>query len=532
MLRLWLINFLYTVPINNFIYIGFAKNLAKSFYIVSGNRIWFGRMTTDSTPTVVPPPMPVMEPITVSHGEKPEKLNGTEFKRWQQKMMFYLTTLNLACFLQEDAPALKENKTNRQVVAAMEAWKHVDFLCRNYFLNGLEKTLYNVYCAFNTARELWESLDKKYKTEDARLKKFVVGKFLDYKMLDTKTVISQIQDLQVILHDIHAEGMSLSESFQVASIIEKLPPLWKEFKNYLKHKRKEMRLEDLIMRLRIEEDNRASEKKAGNGFLESKANVVEQGHTSHNHKKRKHNGNGPKQVPTKKFQGKIFSQQEYAQEIGSLMYVMNGIRPDIAYSISKLSRYTSNPGPNHWKAIVRVLRYLKYTQNYGLHYSKYPAILKGYCDANWISDTKGSKSTSGYLFTLSGGAVSWKSSKKTCIARSTMEYEFIALDKAGEEAEWLRHFLEDIQIWPQPVPAICIHCDSQSVIGRAQSHIYNGKSQHICRRHNTVRQLLSNSIMTIEYIRSKENIADPLTKGLTREQVSKSSRGIGLKPIH
>ena len=119
--------------------------------------------------------------------------------------------------------------------------------------------------------------------------------------------------------------------------------------------------------------------------------------------------------------------------------------------------------------------------------------------------------------------MSWKSSKQTCIARSTMESEFIALDKAGE-AEWLRHFLEDIPMWPQPVPAIRIHCDSQSTIGRAQSHIYNGKSRHISQRHNTVRQLLFNGIMTIEYIRSKENIVDPLTKDLTREQVSKSSR--------
>ena len=185
--------------------------------------------------------------------------------------------------------------------------------------------------------------------------------------------------------------------------------------------------------------------------------------------------------------GKCLSQQEYAQEIGNLMYDMNCTRPDIAYAVSKLSRYTSNPSPDHWKAIVRVFRYLKYTQNYGLHYSKYPTVLEGYCDANWISDTKDLKSTSGYLFTLGGGAVSWKSSKQTCIARSTMESEFIALDKAGEEAEWLRHFLEDIPIWPQFVLAICIHCNSQSEIGRAQSHIYNGKSRHIHRRHNTVR---------------------------------------------
>ena len=104
--------------------------------------------------------------------------------------------------------------------------------------------------------------------------------------------------------------------------------------------------------------------------------------------------------------GKSISQQEYAQAIGSLMYAMNCTRPDIAYAVSKLSIYISNPGLDHWKAIVRVLRYLKYTQNYGFHYSKYPAVLEGYCDMNWISETKDSKSTSGYLFTLGGGAVS------------------------------------------------------------------------------------------------------------------------------
>ena len=247
-------------------------------------------------------PVSTPGPVLVNHGEKPEKFNGTEFKRWQQKMLFYLTTLNLARFLHEESPALTEGETDKQVVAAVEAWKHADFLCRNYILNGLDNTLYNVYCTLKTAKELWDSLDKKYKTEDAGMKKFVVGRFLDYKMIDSKAVINQVQELQVILHEIHAEGMSLSESFQVAAIIEKLPPLWKDFKNYLKHKRKEMRLEDLIVRLRIEEDNRASERKAGKTFTEAKANVVEHGQNS---KKRKNPSNGPKQGPTnnKKFKG-------------------------------------------------------------------------------------------------------------------------------------------------------------------------------------------------------------------------------------
>ena len=111
--------------------------------------------------------------------------------------------LNLAKFLREGAPVCSENEADRQVVAAVDAWKHSDFLYKNYILNGLDNTLYNVYSPIKTATELWESLDRKYKMEDAGMKKFVVGRFLDYKMVDSKTIISQVQDLQMILHEIH-----------------------------------------------------------------------------------------------------------------------------------------------------------------------------------------------------------------------------------------------------------------------------------------------------------------------------------------
>ena len=183
---------------------------------------------------------------------------------------------------------------------------------------------------------------------------------------------------------------------------------------------------------------------------------------------------------------------------------MNCTRPNIACAVSKLSRFTVSPNENHWKGMKRLLGYLRHTQDYALHYTEYPAVLEGYSDANWITGTKDTKSTSGYVFTLGGAAVSWKSSKHTCIARSTMELEFIALDKAGEEAEWLRNFLEDIPNWPKPVPAVCIHCDSQAAIGRARNVMYNGKSRHIRRIHDTVRQLLSSGIITIDYVKSKD----------------------------
>ncbi len=112
-----------------------------------------------------------------------------------------------------------------------------------------------------------------------------------------------------------------------------------------------------------------------------------------------------------------------------------------------------------------------------------------------------------------------------------MESEFIALDKAGEEADWLRNFLEDVPCWQRPVPKVMIHCDSQSAIGRAQNHMYNGKSRHIRRRRNTIQQLISSGIISIDYVKSKENLADPLTKGLPRDQMNCLSRGMGLKPM-
>ncbi|XP_075088232.1 uncharacterized protein LOC142170263 [Nicotiana tabacum] len=192
------------------------------------------------------------------------------------KMLFYLTTLSLQRFIKEDPPVMAENTPDDERLVVTEAWKHSDFLCKNYILSCLEDGLYNVYSVMETSKALWNALEKKYKTEDVGLKKFVAARFLDFKMIDTRSVITQVQELQVIVHDLLAEGMVINEAFQVAAFIEKLPPLWKDFKNYLKHKRKEMTLEDLIVRLRIEEDNKNAEKKSRGNSTIMGANVVEE----------------------------------------------------------------------------------------------------------------------------------------------------------------------------------------------------------------------------------------------------------------
>ncbi|KAF3679208.1 hypothetical protein FXO37_03985 [Capsicum annuum] len=117
-----------------------------------------------------------------------------------------------------------------------------------------------------------------------------------------------------------------------------------------------------------------------------------------------------------------------------------------------------------------------------------------------------------------------------CIAPSTRKSEFIALDKAGKEAEWLWNFLEDFSYWPKTVAPVCIHYDCQGAIGRAGRMMYNDKSRHIRRRHNTIRELLSSGIITVYYVKSKDNMSNLLTKGLSREGVERASKGMGLRP--
>ena len=112
------------------------------------------------------------------------------------------------------------------------------------------------------------------------------------------------------------------------------------------------------------------------------------------------------------------SQLEYSTVIGSLMYACT--RPDIAFAVGKLCRFTSNPSPHHWIAIRRVLRYLLRTKDYGIAYSGKPPILEGYSDASWITNEEDDSSTSSWVFIYGGGVISWSSKKQTCIADSTI----------------------------------------------------------------------------------------------------------------
>jgi hypothetical protein len=180
------------------------------------------------------------------------------------------------------------------------------------------------------------------------------------------------------------------------------------------------------------------------------------------------------------------------------MYLASATRLDISFFVSKLSRFVSNSGDDHWHALERVLHYLKGTMSLGIYYTGYPTVLEGYCDANWISDADEIYATSGYVFSLRGGTVSWKSCKQTSLTRSTMEVELTTLDTASVEAEWLCELLMDLPVVEKPVLAISMNCDNQTMIIKINSSKDSMKlTRHIKRRLKSVRKLRNSGVIAL-----------------------------------
>ncbi|KAM7507327.1 hypothetical protein LguiA_017780 [Lonicera macranthoides] len=185
----------------------------------------------------------------------PFRFDGMHFKRWQQKMYFYLTTKKVQSTLESDKPVFTEpvSEANNKI---LQNWIDTDNFCKNYILNGLSDNLYDYYLKCKSAKEIWNALKSKFDAEEAGAKKYAVSRYLKYQMTDTKPIVAQTHELQKIAFEINSQGMQLDEQFQVAVIIDKLPLGWKEFKNTLRHKSKEFSLESLITKLRIEEEHR------------------------------------------------------------------------------------------------------------------------------------------------------------------------------------------------------------------------------------------------------------------------------------
>jgi len=221
----------------------------------------------------------------------------------------------------------------------------------------------------------------------------------------------------------------------------------------------------------------------------------------------------------------------YSNVVGSLMYAMMCTRPDICYAVGMVSRYQSNPSMEHWKAVKRIMRYLRGTSNYMLCYQASDLRLIGYSDADWAGDIDERKSTSGYAFLLANGAISWSSKKQTCIALSTMEAEYVACSAAVQEAVWLRRFLQHTGLVETSDEPVVVYCDSMAALCYVKDPKYHGKTKHIQVRYHFVKDIIARKEVVLRHVSTSLMVADPLTKAIAKDSFVSHVKSLGLRRL-
>ena len=222
--------------------------------------------------------------------------------------------------------------------------------------------------------------------------------------------------------------------------------------------------------------------------------------------------------------------RNYQSIIGGLMFAAICTRPDIAFAVSRLSRYCSNPTDLHLNAAKRILRYLKGTATHCITYTgsteRHPQLV-GYCDADWAQDKDCKrKSTSGYVFILCGGAISWQSKKQSTIALSSTEAELMAITSSTKELLWFRHHLRGLGLsHTQPTTLLV---DSQCALDIANNSKISDRSKHIEVQHFFIRDHIEANTVKVHHTSSATQAADTLTKPLLRVAFKRCADMLGL----
>ncbi|KAJ9529876.1 hypothetical protein QJQ45_022318 [Haematococcus lacustris] len=211
----------------------------------------------------------------------------------------------------------------------------------------------------------------------------------------------------------------------------------------------------------------------------------------------------------------------YSALVGSLLYLTCCTRPDIAFAVGALARHMSAPTKQHWAAACSVLCYLKGTADQGLLFGGVSG-LQGFSDADYAGDKDTARSTTGYIFTLNGGAISWSSRLQPTVAMSTAEAEYMAASSAAKEALWLRKLMRDLQL-----DASCVHlgCDNQAAIQLLHNPMATSRAKHIDVHHHFVRERISRGEVAFHYCHTSSMLADILTKPLAEVQFNMGKQG-------
>ena len=223
------------------------------------------------------------------------------------------------------------------------------------------------------------------------------------------------------------------------------------------------------------------------------------------------------QCPKNDFEREHIKNIPYALAVGSLMYAHVCTRPDIAFAVGVLGRYQSNSSLDHWRAAKKVMRYLQGTKDYMLMYRRTDSLeVIGYSDSDFAGCVDSCKSTSGYIFKLADGVVSWISAKQTLTATSTstIEAEFVSCFEASSHGVRLKSFISGLRIVDSISRPLKLYCNNSAAVFMAKNNKSGIRSKHINIKYLNIRERVKENKLVIEHISTESMLVDPLTKGI------------------
>ncbi|CAK9811716.1 Retrovirus-related Pol polyprotein from transposon TNT 1-94 [Anthophora quadrimaculata] len=206
----------------------------------------------------------------------------------------------------------------------------------------------------------------------------------------------------------------------------------------------------------------------------------------------------------------------YREAVGSLLFSARVCRPDIEYAVNYASQFLNSFSQEHWQAVKRIIRYLIGTRDLGIIFGNSGSTeICRFTDADYAGCLETRRSRSGFVFLLNGGPICWSSQRQPIVSLSTAEAEYIALTHGTKEAIWLRQMLKELGISCDSIP---IFVDNQSAIKIANNSEYHKRSKHIDVRFHFIRDVLNRKEIEINYVQSKQQLADIFTKPLAKQK--------------
>ena len=219
----------------------------------------------------------------------------------------------------------------------------------------------------------------------------------------------------------------------------------------------------------------------------------------------------------------------YQRLVGKLIYLSH-TRPDIAYSVSVVSQHMNNPSEDHLEAANRILRYLKMTPGHGLIFKKSTnRKVEIYTDASWAGELTDRRSVTGYCSYVWGNLVTWRSKKQAVVSRSSAESEYRALALGICEGMWIQRLLRELKVEGGAVKMLS---DSQAAISIAKNPVHHDRTKHIEIDRHFISEKVNNGIVELNYVPSRLQIADILTKALPRDNFEELKSKLGLYNIY